>query len=449
MRRLNLPAFVLLVAFLFQSCQKDQTLSTQLDIQLDNALAKLSGSDYLSDFRLPEATDINAIPADPLNKITHEKIALGKMLYHEPGLGLSPNNAIGEGTYSCASCHFASAGFQAGLVQGIGEGGIGIGAKGEGRVKSPDYAEIDLDVQPIRSPAALNVAYQRIMLWNGQFGATGMNAGTESQWTPGTPKEVNNLGYEGVEIQAIAAQDVHNLVVNEDVVTTLGYKEFFDQAFSDWDAADRYSAEAAGLAIAAYERSLLASEAPFQNWLRGNATAMSDLEKEGAILFFGKAKCASCHTGPALNSEAFYAFGMRDLDHNSEEVFKTDHTNPEHLGRGGFTGRASDNYKFKVPQLYNLKDSPFMGHGGTFRSVRDVVAYKNEGVKENPRVPDSQLAPQFEPLGLSEEEIDAITAFLETGLYDPNLARYEPSSLPSGNCFPNNDSQSRADLGCN
>ena len=77
------------------------------------------------------------------------------------------------------------------------------------------------------------------------------------------------------------------------------------------------------------------------------------------------------------------------------------------------------------------------------------VAYKNEGVKDNPRVPDGQLAPQFEPLGLSEAEIDAIAAFLETGLYDSNLTRYEPSSLPSGNCFPNNDSQSKADLGCN
>ena len=48
--------------------------------------------------------------------------------------------------------------------------GLGFGVKGEGRIKDPLYLEQDLDVQPIRTPSALNVAYQDVMLWNGQFG---------------------------------------------------------------------------------------------------------------------------------------------------------------------------------------------------------------------------------------------------------------------------------------
>lgn len=109
----------------------------------------------------------------------------------------------------------------------------------------------------------------------------------------------------------------------------------------------------------------------------------------------------------------------------------------------------ADKYKFKPPQLYNLTDSPFFGHGSSFRSVRDVVEYKNKGMKENPNVPDSQLAEQFRPLNLTDEEVDDIAAFIEKALRDPNLLRYQPLSIRSGNCFPNNDPQSRMDLGCN
>ncbi|MEM6723044.1 MAG: cytochrome-c peroxidase, partial [Bacteroidota bacterium] len=106
-------------------------------------------------------------------------------------------------------------------------------------------------------------------------------------------------------------------------------------------------------------------------------------------------------------------------------------------------------FKFKVPQLYNLKDSPFYGHGSTFTSVEDVVAYKNAGIAENTSVPAGQLASSFQPLNLTEYEIYQITAFVEDALYDPDLLRYTPNTLPSGLCFPNNDLDSKADLGCN
>jgi len=261
-----------------------------------------------------------------------------------------------------------------------------------------------------------------------------------------TPIAVNRLGFEGVEIQAIAGLAVHRHKVDEASVVELGYKSMFDRAFANIPVADRYNNETAGLAIAAYERTIMSYQSPFQKWLRGGTAWMSDTEKEGAILFFGKANCVSCHSGPGLAAMEFHAIGLDDLD--PSEAINFDPDDPANKGRGGFTKQSEDDYKFKVPQLYNLRDSPFYGHGSSFISIRDIIAYKNEGVAENPRVPASQLASSFVPLDLSEEEVDLLTEFVERALYDPSLSRYVPASLPSDLCFPNNDWKSKEDMGC-
>jgi cytochrome c peroxidase len=221
------------------------------------------------------------------------------------------------------------------------------------------------------------------------------------------------------------------------------YEDLFDIAFPSWPQATRYTVRTAGMAIAAYERTLLANQAPWQDWLRGNTSAMTESEKRGAVLFFSKAECYKCHTGPALNSMAFYGLGMNDLN-GADVAAQT--TND--LGRGGFTQNPEDNYKFKVPQLYNLKDSPFFGHGGNFTSVREVIEYKNNATPENPNVPESQLAAEFHALGLTDSEITDLVNFIENALYDANLMRYTPDALPSGFCFPNNDAISVIDQGC-
>ncbi|TXB62760.1 cytochrome-c peroxidase [Phaeodactylibacter luteus] len=445
---------VCLFLLALSACQQDEpapsTEGDTLDAELESLLTDVSITGNLNFFRLPDADDYLQIPQDPSNRLTDEKVALGQLLYHEPAIGRNAREGHGMGTYSCASCHFASAGFQAGRHQGIGEGGAGFGANGESRGRRMDYNILNIDVQPIRSPTTLNVAYQISMLWNGQFGARGPNIGTEYAWSAGTPKAVNHLGFHGVETQAIAGLSVHRQLEDTSDVSDLpGYKPLFDAAFPEVPEQERYNRVQAGLAIAAYERTLLANQAPFQRWLAGERDAMSALEKEGALLFFGKAGCVSCHTGPALNTMEFHALGMGDLDDCPEEVFLKPINAPEDLGRGGFTNRPEDMYKFKVPQLYNLKDSPFYGHGGTFRNLREVVAYKNAGVPQNEDVPPAQLSDEFIPLGLTEDEVLAITAFLEQSLYDPSLHRYEPESLPSNLCFPNNDAQSQEDLGCN
>lgn len=432
------------IASLFFSCATDH--DDYIDITLQNNLEKsiieLYGSKEI--LILPASNDYLSIPSDVNNPITDAKVALGKMLYHETGLALNPKQPEGINTYSCASCHHAAAGFQSGVLQGIGEGGFGFGLFGEGRIKSTNYSEENFDVQPIRSPSVLNVAYQDVMLWNGQFGATGTNAGTQASWTAGTPKESNTLGFEGVETQAIAGLNVHRLVIDEDFIKNSSYKAMFDEAFSNSNKNTRYSRLNAGLAIAAYERTLLPNQAPFQKWLKGEEQAMSDDELRGASIFFDKGKCYTCHSGPGLNGMDFHALGMNDLAGTNVLTVVDEATKK---GRGGFTGNSNDDYKFKTPQLYNLKGLGFYGHGGSFKSVKDIVNYKNDAVHENTEVPSEKLSPMFTPLGLTENEVDLLTLFVEKSLYDGNLTRYAPEKLPSGNCFPNADLQSQKDLG--
>lgn len=428
------------------SCQKDDPIVLTPNQDLRQLMTELGGKDQ---FILPDSDDYANIPQDPNNPLYDQKVRLGQLLFHETGLGVAPKNARNLNQYSCASCHFAGAGFQAGTFQGIGEGGAGFGFNGEQRTVATGMPLDEIDVQPIRSPTALNVAYQEVMLWNGQFGATGPNAGTEDSWTEGTPKAENWRGLQGVETQAIAGLGVHRLMVNEDIVDSLGYRPLFDAAFPMLPENMRYELLPAALAIAAYERTLLANEAPFQRWLKGNPNAMTEAELRGAVVFFSKGNCNSCHTGPALNSMSFHALGMADLVDCPEPTFGTTRENVENLGRGGFTGNPAENYQFKTPQLYSLKLSPFYGHGASFRSLREVIDYKNNAVAENPFVDPDQLHPGFQPLGLTEQEIDDLVTFLTEGLEDDNLRRYEPTVLLSGQCFPNNDEDSRADLGCN
>ncbi len=446
---------IFVLALFIYGCQADaindtpieNPLDTALEEQLQNAALALGGSDK-SHFQFPTSDDFANIPQDPNNPITSEKVALGQLLYHETALGVKATLAEGASTYSCASCHFAAAGFQAGTAQGIGEGGLGIGNQGEGRGKSPNYKAIELDVQPIRTPAAMNAAYQELMLWNGQFGATGLNSDTKDQWTAGTPIANNHLGYQGLEIQAIAGMGVHRMDCTEEMMRSMDYDRLFDAAFPDVATPKRYDLERAALAIAAYERTLLANQAPFQRWLQGTTNAMSNQEKRGALLFFGEAGCVNCHSNPALSSMEFHALGMNDLVDAVERVFNVTADNPIRLGRGGFTKNPDDNFKFKVPQLYNLSDSPFYGHGATFTSVEEIVRYKNTAQAQNSSVPTQQLATDFQPLQLSEQDIADLVAFLEEALYDPNLQRYQPTSVHSGACIPNNDFISKEHLAC-
>ncbi|MGB1318424.1 MAG: cytochrome-c peroxidase, partial [Flavobacteriales bacterium] len=417
----------------------------ELDLALEQALINASNGVGADFYKL--ATRLEDIPQDPNNPLTTAKVELGKLLFHETGMATNPKLPEGKFTYSCASCHHAPAGFQAGLPQGISEGGLGFGLRGEGRYPNPNYPIALLDVQRLRSPSILNIAYQPNILWNGQFGATHLNEGTEYSWDADSPKEWNWLGYEGTESQAIAGMEVHRLRMKSSLFTLSGYKDLYQEVFGELDDDTLSGWVYTGLAVAAYERTVLATEAPFQQYLHGDKSALSDKEKRGAALFFSKAECYTCHNGPALANMEFHALGMNRL--SGPGVYVTNFVGPNvNLGRGGYTGNEEDMYKFKVPQLYNLINSRFYGHGASFTSVEEVIRYKNLGVQENAEVPLTQLAEGFKPLGLTNDEIEAISAFIEYGLYDRNLDRYVPDNILSGYCFPNADYRSSEEFGC-
>jgi len=253
----------------------------------------------------------------------------------------------------------------------------------------------------------------------------------------GTPLENNARELSGLEIQAIAGSGVHRLKLTDDSPLQTN-SDYVDLWFKAYQGRLVDTQEAAGKAIAAFERTVLANAAPFQQWLRGRDT-LTDIEKRGAILFFGKAGCAGCHRGPALSSEVgagesemFAAIGLNDFDLNNPAVAGTVDEKTR-LGRGGFTGQSEMNYRFKIPQLYNLADTDVFGHGGSFRSIKEIVEYKNKGVPENPEtIGFTDL--RFAPLGLTEAEVNDLTQFLTTGLYDDALHRYEPLVVPSLTC---------------
>ena len=423
-----------------------------LAAELDALLTRAAGGREA--FLLPDPGDLAAIPQDPANPLDPERVALGRLLFHDTGFALGGRS--GEtGTWSCATCHHAGAGFKSGARQGIGEGGEGFGPRGDARRLAAGFdalAHADAatrpDLQPVASPTILNAAWQDVMLWNGQFGngADGVNAGVDPErlMTEGTPKAVNARGLSGLEVQAIAGSAVHRLRFDagSPLQTVPEYRERFAAAFG-YDPAHPGGADVAGdagLAIAAFERTVIADRAPFQRWLRGEEDAMDEASLRGAALFFGEAGCADCHAGPALSSapgasaaETFFALGFADLDadpvgaHGAVDA-------PTRRGRGGFTGEAHEDFAFKVPPLYNLADAGALGHGASFASVREVVEYKNAGAVQNRAVPAAAIDPRHRPLGLDAAELDALVAFLETGLRDPDLARYQPASVPSGSC---------------
>ena len=435
------------LAVIVVACSQDK-LGDPIDYQLREAMKRVSPTGELTHYILPDSDNLDAIPQSSFNKLNHEKVELGKMLFFETGLAREAMHETGMGTYSCASCHIPSAGFMPGRVQGIADGGIGFGFNGEGRVNDQSYSEEEMDVQGARPLSLLNVTYVTNTTWNGKFGANGVNIGTEANWTEENQNEVNFIGMDGLESQNIEGLKLHRMVVDEFVLDTLGYRAMYDAAFPDLHEEERYSEVATSFAISAYIRCLLTTEAPFQKWLKGEYEAMNDQVKRGGILFFSKAGCYRCHKGPALNSMEFHAVGVRDL-HENVDVFGTSPEDKRNLGRGGFTNQPEDMYKFKVPGIYNMKDSPFYFHGSSKRSLWGVVEYFNYGVSENPNVPEEQISNFFHPLNMTVAEIADLVAFLEDGLRDPNLERYVPEDVLSGNCFPNNDLHSQEDLGCN
>ncbi|MFK8163058.1 MAG: cytochrome-c peroxidase [Lewinella sp.] len=439
--------FVLLCAIFASGCVRDAAVSTS-DTELERTLIRLSETGSLDEYILPDVSNLAGIPAGIGNPLTEDKVELGKLLFHETALGRDAIDPTMIRTFSCATCHVADAAFTAGAAQGLADGAEGFGNAGSGRMMSSLYEEDDVDAQGARPLSMLGVAYVTNSMWAGRFGSQGANAEVEEVWGVFDPStEVNHLGLNGLESQNIEGTITHRMSTDAYLLDTLGYRRFFDRAFPDFEGEARYGRVAMSFALSAYIRTLLPNQAPWQQWLRGDKEALTETQKSGAMLFFGKAGCYRCHNGPALNGNTFEAIGVNDLC-DIPGAIRTGIDDTRNLGRGDFTRRAEDMFKFKVPQVYNTKDMPFFFHGSSKTSIREVIEYKNAGVPESDRVPRANISDFFHPLNLTDTEINELTEFLAEGLYDPNLNRYVPDEVLSGNCFPNSDPQSKLDMGC-
>ena len=435
------------VALLVTSCSKDVVSDdVQVDLDLKRLISTVSPTGNYRNFILASEDELDQIPQDIRNPLTPVKVELGKMLFFDTGLAMGAKFSEGRGTYSCASCHIPEAGFRAGAPQGVADGGRGFGINGEGRVKFSQYEESDLDVQSARPLSLINVAHVTNTFWNGQFGGDGANVGTESVWDLRVDTERNNLGFQAIETQNIQGVETHRFEYDEELLQELGYIELFDESFPEIRDDQRYSSFTASLALSAYLRTINSSQAPFQLWLKGDNDAMSRQEKEGASLFFGKARCANCHYEPNMGSTEFHALGVKDMYQRSS--FDASANDRRNLGRAGFTLNSEDNYKFRVPPIYNMGDSPFYFHGASKLTLEQVIDYKIEAQSENPNISNSLLSEKFRPIDITEDEREALLQFLLKSLRDPNLVRFKPDAVPSGNCFPNNDYDSQIDLGC-
>jgi cytochrome c peroxidase len=446
---MNKLIYMLFAALVFvYACQHQNPFDSEYALQ--SIIAKTATSGDFKEYVLPDGKDLSAIPnQDPKNRLNAEKVALGKMLFFEPGIGLVGKNKTLSQAYSCSSCHVPSQGFTPGRFQGIADGAIGFGSHGEGRAKSPLYKGDDVDAQGARPLTMHNLAFVTNALWAGNFGSFGTNVGTEAAWRQDTLTEINFLGLEGLEANNFRALQVHRQMMDRAIADSLGYKTMFDKAFPELHESERYTLKTTAFAIAAYFRTILTNEAPFQKWLKGDFNAMTPAQKRGAEVFFSKAQCTNCHRGPALNQMSYQAVGVNNLYQSGFQVFRTDAKDKRNFGRGGFTGREEDMHKFKVPQLYNLKNIGFYFHGASKRSLEDVIDYFDRGVPENSDVPLYQISTSFRPLNLTKQEKADLTEFVKNGLYDPNIERYVPKVVMSGMCFPNNDAQSKKDMGCN
>ncbi len=153
-------------------------------------------------------------------------------------------------------------------------------------------------------------------------------------------------------------------------------------------------------ALSLYERKLETDNSPFDNYMQGDETAMSESAKRGQIIFNEKGKCFDCHFGPDFTGDEFRNIGL----YNEKEL--------NDAGRFEVTKDSEDIGKFKVPGLRNVSiTAPYM-HNGMFKTLKEVIDYYNTPtlfVKGSIN-PDSLIS---KPLLLTNQEKSDLLNFLE------------------------------------
>ena len=151
-------------------------------------------------------------------------------------------------------------------------------------------------------------------------------------------------------------------------------------------------------ALAAYVRTIVSGDSPYDHYLFGNSKALSEDEIAGLRIFRGKGNCTACHTGPTLTDEDF---------HNTGVAWRGEEFLDE--GQIAVTGSPEDRGKFKTPTLREIaRTAPYM-HDGSVAALEDVIDFYSDGATNNPN-----LDREIRPLHLTQTEKQQLRAFLRT-----------------------------------
>ena len=319
------------------------------------------------------------IPAD--NPQTPEKVELGKLLFFDPRLG-------GDAATSCADCHTPSLGWTNGAD-------ICRGYPGTSHWRN--------------CQTIVNSAYFDKLFWAGAA--------------------------RSLEAQARSAAKGGVAGNGEDDLMEERLRQIpeYVRRFLDVFGTERPEIHDAWRAIAAFERTLVQRDTPFDLYLLGDTAAISEDAVRGLDLFTGKAGCVQCHNGPLLSDQKYHNTGVPEnsgfeedplkqitfryeqyAKGVSEEIYRKVKTD---LGLYYRSKRDEDMGKFRTPMLRYLEyTAPYM-HNGAFYDLEEVIDFYNQGGGEDKieagfghRTKTSLL----KPLGLSDEEKRQLLEFLST-----------------------------------
>ncbi|MCU0869762.1 MAG: c-type cytochrome [Burkholderiales bacterium] len=248
--------------------------------------------------------------------ITPERVALGRMLFHE-------TRVSADGAVSCARCHLAALHGTDGLPRSIGVHGKAL---------------------PRNASTVLNTAGQFVQHFGGNRADVEEQAARAllSPFAYGNPDHATAMA----RLAAIP-----------------GYRPLFEAAFPG--DPDPVSARNWSLAIGAFERTL-ATPGPFDRWLAGDTRALSPSARAGLATFV-ETGCAACHNGPLLGGRTYQRFGIT-MDYWQA-------TGSERVDQGRFedTKNDADRLMFKVPPLRNIARTAPYFHDGSVATLGDAI----------------------------------------------------------------------------
>jgi cytochrome c peroxidase len=301
---------------------------------------------------------LGPVPIPAGNAQSPEKVALGKLLFFDPRLS-------GPNTVACVTCHQTDKGLSDGLPRGIG-------VKGE---------------LSRNSMTVWNTAYMH------SLHSDGNRATLEEQVAKAIPGTAMDQPYPALFAELAAVPE---------------YRRRFEQVFPDGITEANIA-----MAIAAFERTLLTFNSPFDRYRAGERHALTAEQKEGMDLFFSsRTGCSSCHVAPLFTDNGWHNLGVPQVG-----------TKAVDSGRADVTKNAADTGAFKTLMLRNVElSAPYM-HDGVFTTLDQVVAFYVGGGNSVPN-----KSPLMKPLDLDAAEQKALVAFLRS-LTDRS-ARVDAPRLP-------------------